>query len=42
MNTAAANHINSQEITTELDMDSLHVLPLRIMPLYTTGLKQAA
>ena len=24
-----------------MDMDSLHVLPLRIMPLYTSGLKQA-
>ena len=41
MSNAAATEIEPRENAAEMDMDSLHVLPLRIMPLYTTGLKQA-
>ena len=41
MKSAAAKDIEPQENAAEMDMDSLHVLPLRIMPLYTSGLKQA-
>ena len=41
MKSTAAKDIEPQENAAEMDMDSLHVLPLRIMPLYTSGLKQA-
>ncbi len=40
--TSAAEQLTQNELSsTELDMDSLHVLPLSIMPLYTKGLQQA-
>lgn len=38
---AAAEKVENSDNSTKLDMDSLHVLPLSILPLYTTGLKQA-
>ncbi len=41
MSSAAAQQIETPESTTDLDMDSLHILPLSILPLSTTGLKQA-
>ena len=41
MKSATAKQIEPPETSTDVDTDSLHILPLRIMPLYTTGLKQA-
>ena len=41
MSSAPAQQTETPDSTNELDMDSLHVLPLSIMPLYTTGLKHA-
>ncbi len=41
MSNAAAQQVEESESTNELDMDSLHILPLSIMPLATTSLKQA-
>ena len=41
MSSAAVQQVENPESTTDLDMDSLHILPLSILPLSTTGLKQA-
>ena len=41
MNGAAANQIETEGNSTAADMDSLHVLPLSILPLFTVSLKQA-
>ena len=41
MKSATVKQIEPPETSIEVDMDSLHILPLCIMPLYTTGLKQA-
>ncbi len=41
MNSAAAKQIETEGNSTAADMDSLHVLPLSILPLFTVSLKQA-
>jgi hypothetical protein len=41
MSSAAVQQVENPESTTDLDMDSLHILPLSILPLSTTGLKHA-
>lgn len=41
MSSAAAQKVETAESSTDLDMDSLHILPLSILPLFTAGLKQA-
>ncbi|MDA0229107.1 MAG: hypothetical protein O3B21_02855 [Proteobacteria bacterium] len=41
MKSAPAKPTESPSTSTDVDVDSLHILPLSIVPLYTTGLKQA-